>query len=252
MNRLNKFNTAFLLIFIGLGLYSQGIFGQSFHLNDLKIIPIEHASLVIKSNEQTLLIDPVGDPELYAAYTPDLILITDVHQDHLNLNTLGAIVRENTTLLVPLEVKNKLFPPLSNRVKVIQNGQDMSVNGMGIKAIPMYNLREEAKNFHTKGRGNGYVISLASSRIYISGDTEDIPEMRALKNIDIALVCMNLPYTMTVDNAADAVMEFKPKHVIPYHYRGRPKVSDVARFKSLITNPKISVHLLDWYPKEEY
>ena len=115
----------------------------------------------------------------------------------------------------------------------------------------MYNLREEALKFHTKGRGNGYVFSIDNQRIYFSGDTEDIPEMRALKNIDKAFVCMNLPYTMTVESAADAVLEFKPKEVYPYHYRGTVGLSDVAKFKSLVNkgNAEIKVVQLDWYLK---
>ena len=100
----------------------------------------------------------------------------------------------------------------------------------------MYNLREEAKKFHEKGRGNGYVIEKNDKRVYISGDTEDIPEMRSLQNIDIAFVCMNLPYTMTVENAASAVLDFKPNKVYPYHYRGTEGLSDVSKFKSLVKN----------------
>jgi L-ascorbate metabolism protein UlaG (beta-lactamase superfamily) len=93
---------------------------------------------------------------------------------------------------------------------------------------------------------------MSDQHIYISGDTEDIPEMRALKNIDIALICMNLPYTMTESSAASAVLEFKPKKVIPYHFRGRPKVSDIDLFESLITDSSIEVVRLDWYPTEDY
>jgi len=120
--------------------------------------------------------------------------------------------------------------------------------------IPMYNLRQEALRFHKKGRGNGYVLNLGEQRIYFSGDTEDIPEMRALKNIDKAFLCMNLPYTMTVDKAAEAVLDFIPKQVYPYHYRGNPNVSDVRRFAKLVGNgnPEIEVIQLDWYPKDPY
>ena len=98
----------------------------------------------------------------------------------------------------------------------------------------MYNLTPERKNMHTKGRGNGYVVTMGGKRIYISGDTEDIPEMRELKNIDVAFVCMNLPYTMDVDHAADAVLAFKPRLVYPYHYRGKEQMSDVEQFKKLV------------------
>ena len=113
----------------------------------------------------------------------------------------------------------------------------------------MYNLREEALKFHAKGRGNGYVLTINDERIYISGDTEDIPEMRTLKNIDKAFVCMNLPWTMTVESAASAVLEFKPKQVYPYHYRNKEGMSDVNLFKNLVNkeDKSIEVILLDWY-----
>ena len=118
----------------------------------------------------------------------------------------------------------------------------------------MYNLRKEALKFHQKGRGNGYVLNLGNQRVYFSGDTEDIPEMRALQDIDLAFVCMNLPYTMTVESAADAVLEFKPTKVYPYHYRGRPDVSDVSRFMELVKkgDPAIEVIQLDWYPNDDF
>jgi len=113
----------------------------------------------------------------------------------------------------------------------------------------MYNLREEALKFHPKGRGNGYVLNIQGQRIYISGDTEDIPEMRALKDIDKAFICMNLPYTMPVDRAADAVIEFKPKQVYPYHYRGQGGLSDVNKFKAVVNEGDSSIEVvqLDWY-----
>ena len=121
--------------------------------------------------------------------------------------------------------------------------------GIGITAIPMYNLPETPDAFHTKGRGNGYVLTIGGKNIYISGDTEDIPEMRALKNIDIAFVCMNLPYTMPPDQAAQGVLAFKPKIVYPYHYRGQ----DVNIFKNLVNtgDKNIEVRLRNWYPSAQ-
>ena len=102
----------------------------------------------------------------------------------------------------------------------MKNGETSESNGISIEAIPMYNITRDRLRYHEKGRGNGYVLTLGDKRVYISGDTEDIPEMRVLKDIDVAFICMNLPYTMTVDQAADAVKEFKPGIVYPYHYRG--------------------------------
>lgn len=131
----------------------------------------------------------------------------------------------------------------------MNNGDTQDLGPFSIEAIPMYNLREEALKFHEKGRGNGYVLNWNNQRIYISGDTEDIPEMRNLKDIDIAFVCMNLPYTMTVESAASAVLDFKPKKVYPYHYRGKDGMSDVDEFKSIVNkaNPNIETVQLIWY-----
>jgi L-ascorbate metabolism protein UlaG (beta-lactamase superfamily) len=105
---------------------------------------------------------------------------------------------------------------------------------------------------HTKGRGNGYVLGIGGKNIYISGDTQGIPEMRALKNIDVAFICMNLPYTMDVKEAADAVLAFKPKIVYPFHYRGTSGLSDVNGFKSLVDagNEGIEVRIRNWYPAQ--
>lgn len=104
------------------------------------------------------------------------------------------------------------------------------------------------KFYHPKGVGNGYVIAYGGKRFYFSGDTEATPEMKALKNIDVALVCMNLPYTMTPEEAADAVKAFHPKVVIPYHYRANPP-TDLNAFKTALEGTGIEVRILDWYPK---
>ncbi len=113
----------------------------------------------------------------------------------------------------------------------------------------MYNLPETPDSRHTKGRGNGYVLDFGGKNVYISGDTEDIPEMRQLKNIDVAFVCMNQPYTMEVSQASDAVLDFKPKIVYPYHYRGQGGLSDVDAFKKSVVegNKSIEVRLRNWY-----
>lgn len=124
--------------------------------------------------------------------------------------------------------------------------------GFKIEAIPMYNIPESDKSYHPKGRGNGYVIEKSDTRVYISGDTAGIPEMRNLENIDMAYIAMNLPYTMSVEEAADAVLAFKPKVVYPYHYRTPEGFSDVAKFKEIVNgkNPEIQVIQLEWYPSE--
>ena len=221
----------------------------------IKVIPIEHASAVLEWGDITVYIDPVGGAGLFKGQKkPDLILITDIHGDHFSPETLKELDTRKAKIIVPQVVADKMPKELDTRVSILKNGDSAAHFGITIKAIPMYNLRPEALQFHPKGRGNGYVLNMDGQRIYFSGDTEDIPEMRALKNIDKAFICMNLPYTMTVESAADAVLAFKPKQVYPYHYRGNPDVGDVAQFKKLVHegNPDIEVVQLDWYPKEDY
>jgi len=127
----------------------------------------------------------------------------------------------------------------------IRNGGTTEMLGIGIEAIPAYNTTAEQLKFHPKGRDNGYVLSKKGVRLYISGDTEAVPEMRSLEDIDIAFVCMNLPFTMTVEQAASAVNTFKPRVVIPYHYRGKPDMSDIDAFEQLVADSKVSK--LKWY-----
>ena len=222
---------------------------------ELKIYPVEHATAVIKWDGLTLYIDPVGGVDKFMGYPkPDLILITDYHGDHLSVETLEALDTRQAKIIVPQAVADELPEAFTTQIDVLNNGDSKERFGISIEAIPMYNLREEALKFHVKGRGNGYVLSKDGMRLYFSGDTEDIPEMRALQDIDKAFVCMNLPYTMTVESAADAVLEFKPKEVYPYHFRGSPDVSDVNKFKELVNagNQEIQVVQLDWYPNMPY
>ncbi len=154
-------------------------------------------------------------------------------------------------IIAPQAVFDLLPVDLQKLCTVMANGALKEMMGIGIEAVPMYNMPDPNDPRHPKGRGNGYVLSMGGERIYISGDTEDVPEMRALKNIDVAFVCMNLPYTMTVDQAASGVLAFRPRVVYPYHYRGTDGLSDVARFKLLVNSgdPSIEVRLVDWYAK---
>jgi L-ascorbate metabolism protein UlaG (beta-lactamase superfamily) len=217
----------------------------------LSIQPIVHASLVLTWNGVTIYVDPTGGAENYKGLAaPDLILVTDIHGDHCDTATIAAVKTGATMLIVPQVVADKL--PASDKAKtiVLKNGDKTSRSGIGITAIPMYNLPESPTAMHTKGRGNGYVLETGGKSVYLSGDTQGIPEMRALKNIDVAFVCMNLPYTMDVPEAADAVLAFAPKIVYPYHYRGKNGLSDVNAFKNLVDagHKGIEVRLRNWYP----
>ena len=176
--------------------------------------------------------------------------MTDVHGDHLSTSTLAAVVGPRTTLIVPQAVKELLPEDLASRALVLPNGERAAEMGFDILAVPMYNLPGSSADFHTKGRGNGYLIERDGTRVYVAGDSAGIPEMRALRDIDIALIPMNLPYTMGVEEAADAVLAFKPRQVYPYHYRGPDGLADVGRFKELVNagDPNIDVVLANWYP----
>lgn len=216
----------------------------------LTIQPIQHASFILMENGKTIYVDPVGGARLYKGFkAPDLILITDIHYDHMDPKTLDSIKKESTLFIVPKAVAEKLSSQDKVKLVILKNGDQTQQLGIGITALPMYNLPEKPDAFHTKGRGNGYVLHIGNKKLYISGDTQDIPEMRSLKNIDIAFVCMNLPYTMDINHAASAVLAFKPKIVYPYHYRGQSGLSDVNAFKQMVDAGKqpIEVRLRNWY-----
>lgn len=218
----------------------------------LTIQPLNHATLALMWQGKTVCVDPTGGTAMFEGLsTPDLILITDIHGDHFDTKTLEALDENKAKLIVPQAVADKLPAALKGKAVVLNNGKTITQMGIRIEAIPMYNLPQSADAKHTKGRGNGYVLTFGNKRIYISGDTSGIPEMRGLKNIDVAFVCMNLPYTMDIKEAAEAVLDFKPKVVYPYHYRGQNGLSDTEGFKKMVNdkNKNIEVRLRDWYAK---
>lgn len=218
----------------------------------INIQPIVHGTLVITYNNTTVYVDPYGGAEKFEGLpNADLILITDIHGDHMNIETLDGLHTKKSQFVVPQAVADKLPEAYKKQLNILNNGQSIHREGIYITAIPMYNLPETDDSRHPKGRGNGYVLNIDGTSLYISGDTEDIPEMRALQEIDIAFVCMNLPYTMDIQQAASAVLEFKPKMVYPFHYRGKPDFSDVEAFKRLVNqgDSSIEVRLRDWYAK---
>ena len=214
---------------------------------DLTIQPITHATLALTYQGKNIYVDPTGGAAAFKDLAaPDIILITDIHGDHFDPKTIEAVNTKNAILIVPQAVADKL-PATTDKAKlvILKNDDKTTQAGITITAIPMYNLPEAATAMHTKGRGNGYVLTIGGKNVYISGDTADIPEMRNLKNIDVAFVCMNLPYTMDAATAAKAVLAFKPKAVYPYHYRGQ----DVNLFQSLVNSgdKNIDVRLREWY-----
>ncbi|MDO7847775.1 MBL fold metallo-hydrolase [Hymenobacter sp. M29] len=176
-------------------------------------------------------------------------LITDIHGDHLDLKTLAGLSVGKALMVVPKAVAEKLPLEYKAQVRILSNSQRLDTLGIGVSAIAMHNLPDAADAPHTKGRGNGYVLNLGGKNVYLSGDTEDTAEMRALKGIDVAFVCMNLPYTMDVNQAAQGVLAFKPGIVYLYHYRGQNGLGDVVAFKKTVNaaNKKIDVRLRNWH-----
>jgi L-ascorbate metabolism protein UlaG (beta-lactamase superfamily) len=223
-------------------LYGTG----AFCMDNISFEPINHATFVIKSPKITVYVDPVGDKKAFDTFPePDLILITDIHRDHLDTALVSILKKEKTAVIGPEEVIEQL--KYGTKLK---NGETLKMDNILLEAVPSYNITAERLSFHPKGRGNGYVLTIDEKRIYISGDTEDIPEMRQMKNIDFAFICMNLPYTMTVEQAASAVLEMKPGTVFPYHYRGKEGMSDLNQFKILVQKDEaIQVKLMKWYDK---
>ncbi|MBU1045274.1 MAG: MBL fold metallo-hydrolase [Candidatus Omnitrophica bacterium] len=230
------------------GLLFWNIFSLQAQEQKINYIPINHASFILQSAELNIYVDPVGDLEQYRSFrAADIILITHNHHDHLDTKIVEAVKKDGALIIGSEDVINELGFGF-----VIKNGESQHLGDIIVQSIPMYNLTKDRLKFHPKGKGNGYVITLQGKRIYISGDTEDIPEMRQLKNIDYAFVCMNLPYTMSVEQAASAVLDFKPKVVIPYHYRGPDGFSDIVKFKKLVSQEKsISVECVDWYDENK-
>jgi L-ascorbate metabolism protein UlaG (beta-lactamase superfamily) len=209
----------------------------------VKITPLYHASTLIEAGGKVIYLDPAKPAKLGDLPKADLILITDIHPDHMDPASISTISKPGTEIIAAPAVTQTV-----TNATPLANGESKSWQGWTIEAVPAYNLKrgpEPGKLFHDKGRGNGYVLTYGGMRFYFSGDTEGVPEMRALKNIDVAFVCMNLPYTMPPDEAAAAVKAFHPKIVIPYHYRG----SDLAVFKKGLEGTGIEVRLLDWYPQ---
>ena len=216
----------------------------------LTIQPLNHATMALTWQGKTIYTDPNGGAATFEGVAaPDLVLITDIHGDHFNPETLQAINTTGATLVVPQAVADKLSGDLKGKAVVLGNGETKSVMGISITGVPMYNLPESEGSRHPKGRGNGYVLTFGNKRLYVSGDTSGVPEMRALKDIDVAFVCMNLPYTMDIREAAQAVLAFKPKVVYPYHYRGQNGLSDTEAFRNMVhdENTDIDVRLRNWY-----
>jgi L-ascorbate metabolism protein UlaG (beta-lactamase superfamily) len=184
---------------------------------DLTIGFIGHGTLVFEFGGQVVHVDPWGQLADYAKQPKaDVILLTHDHPDHLDPAAIRAVRTEKTAIVLPAVCAGKI-----EGASVMTNGEARTVAGLQFEAVPAYNLvhkRPNGQPFHPKGAGNGYVLTFGDQRVYVAGDTENTPEMKALKDIAVAFLPMNLPYTMTPEMVADAARAFRPKILYPYHF----------------------------------
>jgi L-ascorbate metabolism protein UlaG (beta-lactamase superfamily) len=205
---------------------------------DLQITFIGHASLMFTFGGKIIHVDPVGQMGDYSKLPKaDIILITHEHSDHLDIKTIGLLSKEKTEMILTEACARQVKGGL-----VMKNGDIKTVAGIQIKAVPAYNIkhmRAPGQPFHPKGVGNGYLLTLGDKRIYVAGDTENIPEMKALTGVDCAFLPMNLPYTMTPEMTADAAKSFKPKILYPYHFGD----TDTSQIVKLLQGSGIEVRI---------
>lgn len=228
MNKILLLTTLIFLFAVSSSIYAQeheeDIFKTS--KGDLKITFIGHGTLMFTYEGKVIHVDPYSRVGDYSNLPKaNIILITHEHGDHLDTNALKLIRTENTDLICTEKCVEKIDGGI-----VMKNGDSRSIQDLKIEAVPAYNIknmRSPGVPYHPKGSGNGYIITFADKRVYVAGDTENTPEMKALKDIDIAFLPMNLPYTMTPEMVADAAEAFAPKVLYPYHY-GRTDTSKLV------------------------
>lgn len=194
---------------------------------DIEITFIGHGTLMFRYNDRVIHVDPWTRFTDYKNMPKaDLILITHEHMDHLDSKAIAALRQENTKIILTETCSKQV-----GNGKIMKNGDVREISGFKIEAVPAYNME---KQFHPRGKGNGYIITFGEKKIYVAGDTENIPEMKALKDIDIAFLPMNLPYTMTPEMVADAAKAFRPGILYPYHYGE----TDTSRLVELMKDEK--------------
>jgi len=200
---------------------------------DLKITFLGHASLRLTFGGKEIYIDPFSRMADYSKLPKaDVIFITHEHGDHLDPNAVAAVRTAKTVMVLTAACAQQITGGI-----VMKNGDKQTVEGISVEAVPAYNLvhkRENGQPFHPQGLGNGYILTFGDKRVYIAGDTENIPEMKSLRDIDCAFLPMNIPYTMTPEMVADGAKAFRPRIVYPYHYGE----TDVSKLESLLRAEK--------------
>ena len=205
---------------------------------EVKVTFIGHGTLMFFHKGRVIHVDPYSALADYANLPKaDVVLITHEHSDHLDRSALDLIVTPDTDIIL-----NEASEKILGQGEVVKNGENIEIFGIKIEAVPAYNIlheREKGKPFHPKGEHNGYILTFGDTRFYVAGDTENTPEMKALKDIDVAFLPMNLPYTMTPEMVADAARAFRPKVLYPYHFGE----TDPSLLKNLLKDSGIDVRI---------
>lgn len=225
------------------------------------ITALGHASVQIEQGGKVVIVDPVsGQADLSKAKQADLILVTDIHPDHFDPAAVAKLRKPGAPVVVPPAVADtKKIPNTTVMLNATMKTNEEALAGITVISVPAYNIQRgpaPGQLYHPRGRGQGYILTfsdkLAAARlkqagsVYVAGDTECVPAMATwVKDVDVALLPMNLPYTMTPAEAAKCVQEFKPKVAIPYHYMGQKP----EEFVEALKGQPIEVRLLNWYPK---
>jgi len=211
------------------------------------IHPLFHASFVLKWKDKIIYNDPDDDSAFAATYNGlpkgNLILVSHTHSDHFSAGKIDAVRAPEAVIVAPQAVFSMLSAEQKAITVVLANGASSNLMGLTVEAVPAYNGN------HPRGSGNGYVLTIGGKRLYMSGDTGNIPETRALANIDVAFLCMNQPFTMTVNEATNCVRAFRPKVLYPYHYRDQGgSTANANTFKQRLgTDPGVETRLRKWY-----
>jgi L-ascorbate metabolism protein UlaG (beta-lactamase superfamily) len=212
---------------------------------DLKMSFIGHGSLMFQFNGRVIHIDPVMREANYAELPDaDLILVTHPHGDHLDMTAIRHLMKDGTRVIMPQACMDQLE---DFQATVMNNGDQEYIMGIAIKALPAYNIqhvRPDGTPFHPRGEGNAYLLTFGSTRVLIGGDTENIPELKALKNVQIAFLPMNLPYTMTPEMVADLALAIRPAILYPYHF-GQTDPQELVRLLKDQDDIEVRVRDLD-------
>ena len=218
---------------------------------NIELTPMTHAHVQIEYGGKVIHIDPTGQSALASAKPADIILVTDVHGDHMDAAAIDKLKKASTIYVAPNALAGK-FP---GKTEILKNGETRTVDGVSIQAVAAYNLQRgpaAGQVFHEKGRANAYLLTLGGKRVFFSGDTECVPEIKALTRIDVAFLAMNLPYTMPPPEAADCAKAFKPAIVYAYHYRGMggptPEQNQQAFVAAMKGTAGVEVRTPNFYP----